>query len=77
MSYPWPSIVSKCLFSQHKDIQMVNNLYYTLPSHLVVIHDCVEWFNPHWIDVSVQNNPLGSTVADIGQFAHDAGEEAC
>lgn len=46
-------------------------------SHLVVIHDCVEWLDPHRVDVSVQNDPLGSIVADISQFTHNVGEEAC
>lgn len=39
---------------------------YSARSHLVVIHDCVEGLNPHRVNVSIQHNPLGPIVTDIG-----------
>lgn len=38
--------------------------------YLVVIHHCVEWFNPHRINVSIQHNPLRSYVGDVCLFSH-------
>lgn len=39
--------------------------------YLVVIHDCVERLNPHGVYVSIQDNPLGPVVCDVGQVPHD------
>lgn len=38
--------------------------------YLVVIHHCVEWFNPHRINVSIQHNPLRSCVGDVCLLSH-------
>ena len=38
--------------------------------YLVVIHHCVEWFNPHRINVSIQHNPLRSYVGDVCLLSH-------
>lgn len=43
--------------------------------HLVVIHHCVEWFDPHRINVSVQHNPLRPSVGDIGLLPHQRGKQ--
>ena len=42
---------------------------------LVVIHDSVERFYPHGIDVSVQYYPLGPVVTEVGNVSHNGGEE--
>lgn len=38
--------------------------------NLVVIHHCVEWFNPHRINVSIQHNPLRPLVGDVCLLSH-------
>lgn len=38
--------------------------------YLVVIHHCVEWFNPHRINVPIQHNPLRSCVGDVCLLSH-------
>lgn len=43
--------------------------------YLVVIHHCVEWFNPHGINVSIQHNPLRSYVGDVCLFSHQWGKQ--
>ena len=43
---------------------------------LVVIHDRVERFDPHGVDVAVQENPLGPLALQVGDVAHDAAEQA-
>lgn len=47
------------------------------PSHLVVVHNSVERLDPHGVYVSIEHDPLGAVVSDVGQVPHDGGEEAC
>ena len=46
-----------------------------LPWYLVVIHDSVQRLNPHWIYVTIQYNPLGPIVGDVGKLPHDRREQ--
>ena len=32
--------------------------------NLVIIHDSVEGFNPHWVDITIQNDPLWGSQMD-------------
>ena len=50
---------------------------YVVQLNLVVIHDSVERLNPHGVDVSIQDDPLGAVIAEVGQVPHDAGEQPC
>lgn len=43
--------------------------------YLVVIHDSVEWLNPHRINVSVQDDPLGVFSWQVGLLPHDHGKQ--
>ena len=45
-------------------------------ANLVVIHDGVERFYPHGVNVPVQDYPLGAVVGHVGQVSHDGREEA-
>ena len=39
---------------------------------LVVIHDSVQGLDPHWIDVAIKKDPLGSVSLQVGNVPHDA-----
>ena len=43
---------------------------------LVVIHDSVEGFNPHRIDITIQYNPFGAIMSDVGEISHNCGKQA-
>ena len=49
---------------------------YELIIHLVFLHDSVERFNPHWIDISIQDNPFWSFSGDVCLVSHDDGKES-
>lgn len=42
---------------------------------LIVIHNCVKRLNPHWVNITVQNNPFGSIMAHWGQLSHGRGKQ--
>ena len=45
--------------------------------HLVVVHDGVERFDPHGIDVTIEHDPFGTVVLDDTHVSHDHGEQTC
>ncbi len=67
----------------HKDIWMLRakadiELEFWLSRlYLVIIHYCVQRLNPHRIDITIQDNPLGPGVTDVGQLTHDIRKKAC
>ena len=44
--------------------------------YLIVIHYCIEGLDPHWVNVSIQHNPLGVIIGEVGHVPHDGGEQA-
>ena len=45
--------------------------------YLVVIHDGVERLNPHWVNISIQNNPLGVVTGEVSHVSHQDGVQPC
>ena len=54
---------------------LVNLNKFKMFTDLVVIHDCVEGFNPHRVNVSIQDNPLRSIWCQVSQVSHDHREQ--
>ena len=42
--------------------------------YLVVVHDGVQRFDPHWINITVKYNPFRAVIIDRSQITHDSGE---
>ena len=60
------------------DSRMINGKEYLFKSvfwarwnYLVVVHDCIQWLDPHWINVTVKYNPLWAVIVDWCQVTHD------
>ena len=60
---------------QHNNY-MHSQSYSTCMNYLVVVHDSVERLNPHWVNVSIQHNPLWVVIGEVGHVSHDGGEQA-
>jgi uncharacterized membrane protein len=48
--------------------------------HFVVIHDSVHGFNPHWVDITIENYPLvllgiGELALTLAHITHHGGED--
>jgi len=43
---------------------------------LVVVHHRVERLDPHRVDITVENDPLGTLVRQVGQVAHYQRQQA-
>ena len=64
-------------FAVGKDtILMLLPIEINVELHLVVIHNSVERLNPHWVNIPVQDDPLGCIALDVSQSPHDPGELA-
>ena len=37
---------------------------------LVVIHDSIQRLNPHWIDITIQHDPLWIVIFHVGHVTH-------
>lgn len=46
-------------------------------TNLIVIHDRVQGLDPHGVDVSIEDDPLGPLMRDVGQVTHRGREEPC
>ena len=44
-------------------------------SDLVIVHDSIEGLNPHRVNVTIKNNPLGVVPSQIGHVSHDVGKQ--
>ena len=42
----------------------------------VVVHDRIQRFDPHRIDITIEHDPFRSIRCQIGQVSHDGGEES-
>lgn len=45
--------------------------------HLVIIHDCVQGFDPQGVNIPVQDNPGWPIVPEICLLSQNGREEAC
>ena len=45
--------------------------------YLIIVHDSVQGLDPHGVNVSIENNPLGAVVIDVRKISHDGGEQPC
>lgn len=43
--------------------------------HLVIIHDGIERFDPHWVNISIKYDPLGMIISQVRHVSHDTGEQ--
>ena len=45
-------------------------------THFIVIHDCIQWLNPHRVNVTIKHNPLGRITRNIRHISHDDREQS-